>query len=165
MTVSTTISAIAAIGAITALSAGSVAVGAVPSELPAHICGDLGSGFGAQLAYGTVQAKIEAWSKLPDDWDGNDGQAPAGFVIDHAVMVLSLLQVHKIPAPSPYVAGDGEVGFRWQTDRGFASISFLSDKHLVGFVRAKGQAPFRLDEQVTDLAPIALLIDQVRLVA
>lgn len=123
------------------------------------------SGLGAELAYGTLQAKIEGWGRLPADWDGRDGQALGEGVIKNAISMLALLRADGVPCPTTYVAGDGETGLRWQTTRGFASVSFLADMHIVALVEAPDLAALRIDEPFSDLVAVGDLIGRIKKVA
>lgn len=116
----------------------------------------------AQLVWGSLRARVEQWTKLPDDWDGNYGQPLSVGVSNAAESVLAALQAQGLPVPSPYIAGDGEVGFRWQLADGFASISLLEDGHVVAFARSSdGKAPYRLDEPYSDLVDLTAFAARV----
>ncbi|MCU4159544.1 hypothetical protein AiwAL_05435 [Acidiphilium sp. AL] len=87
----------------------------------------------ATTPFAIFRAKICAWSRLEIDWDGEDGVVPSSVVITHALDFIDVLEKSWMPVPSIYIAGDGEVGFRWTNNNARASVSFLDDGHIVGF--------------------------------
>jgi hypothetical protein len=119
---------------------------------------------GSMLTYGVVRNRVDEYARLPDDWDGYGGCAPNANVISAAKDVLRYLERAGVSAPASYVAGDGEVGFRWNTARGFASISLLEDGHLVGFAQPQGAAAYMVDEPLS-AEPMSALIAEVAKVA
>ena len=82
---------------------------------------------------------IARWRALPDDWDGEGGVRPASVVLDAAADFLRRAQAAGAPLPHPFIAGDGEVGFRWRRDDAFASAAFLPDGHMVAVCDLPGQ--------------------------
>lgn len=88
---------------------------------------------------------IARWRTLPDDWDGEGGARPSANVLDAARDFLRRAHAAGVPLPQPFIAGDGEVGFRWRRNGAFASAAFLPDGHMVAVCDLPGQA-VRLDQ-------------------
>lgn len=86
-----------------------------------------------------LKASIDRWAKLPYDWDGVDSFPPPQKSIFAARRMLNIFSSANLPYPCGYIAGDGEIGFRWQTAKGFASLSLLEDGTELAFCRI-GQA-------------------------
>lgn len=105
-----------------------------------------------------LDLKIDRWSRLPDDWDGEDGICPPKDLVNAARNFLCRIR-GRVPVPSSgYVAGDGEIGFRWKKDNGFASAAFLTDGHIVIFCRSPGSASaLRADERYTPSLDLSAL--------
>jgi hypothetical protein len=93
-----------------------------------------------------LRERLTSWAALPDDWDGEDGTAPSSKVTDNASDFLWRAEIAGAPLPEPYVAGDGEVGYRWRSSDSFASASFLPDGHIAAFARSPNRPNYRLDE-------------------
>lgn len=90
---------------------------------------------------------IGRWSALKDGWDEEDAPAPSQSQLELSRTLLDRISAWAIPAPAPYIAGDGEFGFRWRKGDGFASASFLPSGEILLFVRAPGShEPFRQEE-------------------
>lgn len=111
-------------------------------------------GLGAALAYGSLRARTEQWMNLPADWDGEGGRPLSQSTCDSAISFLGKCQGAGLPTPKPFVAGDGEVGFTWETASGLAAVSFLADGHIVGKVPTADGKAFRIDELYSPLADI-----------
>ena len=101
----------------------------------------LRSGGSARVAAGDdaqrrlLAQEIESYANLEPDWDCNNGRAPAREDIDNAVSFLRLLRGGDIPRPM--VAGDGDVGFIWETESSYLEVGFC-DKGQISFY---GKAP------------------------
>lgn len=128
-----------------------------PAAGTANLCVEA-YGLGAMLAYGTLFSKVGAWENLPHNWDGEGGAPLSERTTAAALDFLAIAQGAGLRPPTPYIAGDGEVGFRWRTDKGLASIAFLADGHIVGKVPG-GDKPFRIDEPFSEIADLAGLTD------
>jgi hypothetical protein len=124
-----------------------------------------GAGIGAMIAYGILRAQVMDWTSLPEDWDGDHGHAPSRGVAGNACEVLSSLESQGIPVPDPIVSGDGEVGFRWETERGFASINLLEDGHVVAYANSGTGSPIRIDEPYSELVEFAGLFSRIASIA
>jgi hypothetical protein len=113
-------------------------------------------GFDRAMAFGALQSKIDLWADLDEDWDGAGGVAPPHQVVSNATTFLNEAERAGVKLPQVYVAGDGEVGFRWTRDAAFASVSFLPDGNIVAFARSAGSDSLRMDEpaMMADLKPL-----------
>lgn len=96
---------------------------------------------GIDAIWNSLRRSIERWSRLPHDWDGDDGIAPTEDAISHARTFLKQIRALSIKAPSCFISGDGEIGFRWIKDGRFASAAFLPDGHFVGFIDSTEKKP------------------------
>ncbi|KRB87701.1 hypothetical protein ASE22_23640 [Sphingomonas sp. Root720] len=114
----------------------------------------------SDCGWDALNRSIDRWAVLPDDWDGEDGSAPPEVAVSAAREFIKRIRGGPIPAPKGYVAGDGEIGFRWTDGRLLASAAFPADGHIVIFCSAVGSfptvridAPFDLE---MDLSPLLL---------
>lgn len=117
---------------------------AVPGEVPFKHAEDPRAS--NSIAWGRLESKVNRWSSLPDDWDGDGGVCPTREVVDAAKAFLKRARIVFLPVPQGYVAGDGEIGFRWRRGDAFASAAFLPDGHIVIFCKAGGSPALRIDE-------------------
>lgn len=102
--------------------------------------------------------KVQSWIDLPTDWDGDDGVAPSSAVIDAAVAFAHYASYGGAPKPELYIAGDGEVGFRWTTGEDFASVAFLNDGHVVVYCSMGAEEkPLKIDIAVEEAPDFSLL--------
>lgn len=106
---------------------------------------------------------IDRWSALSDGWDEEDSPAPLHSQLEASRKLLNQANEWAIPSPTPYIAGDGEFGFRWRKGEGFASASFLPSGEILMFARAPGSRdPFReqanVDEQISWLSFVQQLL-------
>ena len=84
----------------------------------------------------SLHSQISAYRDLPEDWDGEGGQAPSGQAIREALAFIDILPVGaKVPKAS--VAGDGEIGFYWRHNKDFIEISFYGDGNLYFYARVE----------------------------
>lgn len=98
----------------------------------------------AKLSTSAASAAIERWSGLEDGWDEEGSPAPSKAQLDAGRSLLQQVEAWAIPAPTPYIAGDGEFGFRWRKGDGFASASFLPDGEILLFSRGPSASqPYR----------------------
>src|ERR1700691_3003586 len=88
--------------------------------------------------------KLNKWELLPEDWDGYDSICPSNTVIKYCHDFLYQSQKYNIAVPEIYIAGDGEIGFRWNTDL-YASVSFLNDGNIIIFCQKPKLEPLRID--------------------
>ena len=116
----------------------------------------------APVEWGALNTRLLGWAALPAGWDGRGGYAPPREVVNAALDVAVALQAANVPAPEPFVAGDGEVGFRWRRGGRVASVCFLDDGCIVAYVPSEdGREPFRLDTAVADLDNHDELVDRL----
>lgn len=101
---------------------------------------------GVQAVWERLFESVKRWGKLPNGWEDEDSIRPPKQSVDAAMEFLLDVHSRGILAPTGYVAGDGEIGFRWKRGQGFASVAFLADMNVVSFVRdSSSDHPFRLD--------------------
>ena len=94
-----------------------------------------------------LRAKLAKWRTLPDDWDGENAEAPVDAVVDAASEMVRDLILFDAPLPLANIAGDGEVSFEWEKGEGYASASFTDDGHFVAFLQEDSEAePLRIDD-------------------
>lgn len=98
-------------------------------------------------AWSALQAKLSKWASLPNDWDGDDGIAPSTIAVANARLFLDAAAACGAPVPMPYIAGDGEVGFRWKKGDGYASAAFLSNGTILLFARKPDETATFADKQ------------------
>lgn len=113
------------------------AIAATPgptSNVRISSAGQSSPAFQRSLAWGVLKARIIRWEALPDDWDGNEGVAPPKVAAGNAKLFVDAAKHAGAPLPSPFISGDGEIGFRWGRGDGFASVAFIDD-HVVVFAR------------------------------
>lgn len=105
----------------------------------------------SRYAWGRLRSDLQRWQTLPDDWDGDGGIAPSSATLADGRAFLDALEAGNAPPPSLGVAGDGEIEFKWTKEDGFASVSFLSDGHLVAYVRPpQGSGSIEIDEPASE---------------
>lgn len=83
--------------------------------------------------YKKTLKELESYKLLESNWDGYDCPKPIIPNIDKAINFLNLLEKNKFQAPTPMIAGDGEVGLYWTTPRDvkdsyYIEISFDTDE-------------------------------------
>lgn len=88
------------------------------------------------IEWSALRGKVLGWQSLPQGWDGDEGLAPQAATVQAALNFMAIARGANLPLPQVYIAGDGEVGFRWARGDAFASIAFLDDGDMVGVVRA-----------------------------
>ncbi|WP_292097084.1 hypothetical protein [Brevundimonas sp.] len=87
------------------------------------------------IAWSALRGRVKAWASLPEGWDGIDAAAPPAETVEAALLFMQQARDNRIPLPQPFIASDGEIGFRWARGNAFASVSFLSDGSVVGTIR------------------------------
>ena len=75
--------------------------------------------------------EIQSYGNLQTDWDGDGGRAPLKKDINNAVAFLQSLQDGDIP--EPMVAGDGDVGFVWETESSYLEVGFCDNGQISFF--------------------------------
>jgi hypothetical protein len=83
--------------------------------------------------FNALRQKVIVWESLERDWDGDDGVPPPVVVRNNTKEFIEAMRINKVPHPTIYIAGDGEIGFRWKLGALTASVSFLSDGYVVGY--------------------------------
>ena len=127
-------------------------------ELPAPIISVTALSSGATLStkaasWGRLRARLAAWAELPADWDGDDGEAPTSSAIAGAGSFLRELERRGAPLPRPFIAGDGEIGFRWSKGDAFASVAFTRGQ-VLGSVRTPDGKVERINRKVSSAGPL-----------
>ena len=93
-----------------------------------------------------IDGIVSAWRHLPSDWDGEDTSLPDSADFAHLERFVSLARVSGVRSPSPFIAGDGEVGLRWSEGEAFASVAFLDGGRILGYCESfEGREATRLD--------------------
>lgn len=115
-----------------------------PATTTMTAAGPENSAYRRSIAWGALKARVIRWSSLPDDWDGNDGVAPSATVVENAKNFIALAARLGAPVPVPFIAGDGEIGFRWAKGNRFGSVSFV-EGDVLAYVW-DGERKLRLDQ-------------------
>jgi len=94
-----------------------------------------------------IKSKVASFADLEENWDSMEGVAPEPDVIRGVSWLVEELEELGAPAPTEaYASGDGEIGLRWRSADGFASVSFTDDGSLLAYVRSPRLAkPFSLE--------------------
>lgn len=71
-----------------------------------------------------IAQEFRKYGALPDDWDGENGYAPAPLDIENAVAFMEHIPDKGIASAKLMVAGDGDVGFYWRHDNFYLEIGF-----------------------------------------
>jgi hypothetical protein len=90
-----------------------------------------------------LYSRLNAFRHLPENWDGVGGHAPTREAVDEGLAFLDLLPLGT-PLPTPFPAGDGEVGFHWKTADSFAEVSFYGDGNIYFYAKL-GRAGIEVD--------------------
>lgn len=98
------------------------------------------------LAWSALQGRIKSWADLPSGWDGLEAATPSGATVSAATSFMATARDRRLPLPQPFIAADGEIGFRWAKGNSFASVSFLDDGSVVGIVRDSGRVIIEFDQ-------------------
>jgi hypothetical protein len=150
--------------AVTAFAAMPVAVVAAPSSYASGRFDITPGGVWSNaFEWARLQEKIAAWADLSADWDGEQGVVPSAAVLASASRFVDTLQVEGIREPAADLAGDGEISFHWRTGDDLGTVSFLSDGHLVAYIRRGDEEPFRVDRPCSDVAMRELFDRLVRI--
>lgn len=103
----------------------------------------------SQIAWAALRQRVSSWAELGDDWDGDNGHPPRAHVLHAADQFILNGERYGVAIPSPFIEGDGEVGFRWRGADHFGSVAFLEDGSVVALVQVRGETILRLDEPVS----------------
>ena len=118
---------------------------------------------GHRESWHIVNRLLNKWATLKPDWDSEGGIAPSEHVIANAKSFVSSLMKNGILPPNPFVAGDGEVGFRWAQGARLASVAFLNDGCVVAFCHSPTMTqPYTLDEPTSEDHDLSLLLNNLR---
>jgi hypothetical protein len=113
------------------------------------------------VQFSNIRALLSGWACYSSGWDGDEGVAPGAAACTHAQQTLAAAEIAGLTAPVPFIAADGEIGFRWRSSNGFASISFIGGD-VIGFCRAPGVAePLRVDKPFVDVNELQTLLAAV----
>jgi len=93
-----------------------------------------------------ISRDFSSWQNLSPDWDAEQGIPPRQEVLDAGRQALRDIKVGGAPVPEHYIAGDGEIGFRWRGDDRFASLSFIDDGHVLAYMHLGDAVRFDMDE-------------------
>lgn len=94
----------------------------------------------------SIEHNMARWRKLSPGWDGASAVPPETSSLDAMKDFVSKLRQLDIAPPSTMISADGELTIHWDSNAGYAHISFLSDGHIIGIVRRKGQRSIEFDE-------------------
>ena len=78
----------------------------------------------ADIKKRALRCKLRGYAVLPDDWDGDGGHAPSWKDIENAVRFLEHVPPSALLLDALMVAGDGDVGFDWDTKNGNVEVGF-----------------------------------------
>jgi hypothetical protein len=109
------------------------------------------------IEWGALRARLTSWGELPAGWDGEDGIAPDKRTVNAALAFMHSAREASLPLPTPYIAGDGEIGLRWAKGDAFASVAFLGDGEMVIFIRDADGTPFELVQGIEEACPKELI--------
>ena len=102
---------------------------------------------GSDFGWFKLNHLVASWKSVPHNWDGMGGTGPGPAVMNVAFRFMEMARIASVPVPEPYFSGDGEIGFRWEKDDGFASVAILPELHIVAYARpAGGNYPVEIDE-------------------
>ena len=78
--------------------------------------------------YTEIGKKINEFSKLHSNWDGECGDAPSQTDINLALEFLNLLCSQECVIPTPMISGDGEIGLLWRNENTglYIDLGFLN---------------------------------------
>jgi len=81
-------------------------------------------------AFRPAVERLLSYTRLPENWDNDGGQAPRLSTVAKAFGFLAeIAQYAKVPRL--FVVGDGEIGFSWEGASGYAQVSFHDDSEIV----------------------------------
>lgn len=78
---------------------------------------------------------LNRWERLLDGWDGEGSIAPSRYQLEAAKRFVDLMEIVGVSSPMRSISRDGEFGFRWHSERGFASVSFIPDGTMIAYCR------------------------------
>ena len=102
-----------------------------------------------------LAAKLRDYANLADDWDGDNGHAPARKDIENAVRFISHIPESALFSAQLMVAGDGDVGFRWRQNDRFLEVGF-SDGEISFYGETPSDESDKGDEIFADSVPANL---------
>ncbi len=79
-----------------------------------------------------IESKIKSFSRLPNNWDGDNGVPPSEIVIKNALFVVDLVSTEIKNFYGAYPNPDGTISIEWWFDGGLVIVeigekSFDSD--------------------------------------
>lgn len=82
-----------------------------------------------------IAGEVRLYSELPAEWDGDGSRTPSASSVNAATEFL-MKSPGGLPLPKPMLSQNGEVGFFWDLERGYADISFDENGAASFFSRA-----------------------------
>ena len=101
-----------------------------------------------EIQWRALNSSLRQWAELPVGWAGEGSIPPQISSVEYARKLLGQIQKARCPLPQPFIAADGEFGFRWRKGEAFASIAFPGDGTIVIYVQVGDGAPLMLDEPI-----------------
>lgn len=89
----------------------------------------------SRAAYRSVASNVLRYLGLANNWDNDQGVAPQMGTARNALAFLRQV-ISYARAPRPFVVGDGEIGFSWESAGGYAQVGFHSDDEIVVIARS-----------------------------
>lgn len=99
-----------------------------------------------------LRAELLGYADMPDDWDGDGGHAPDRADIENAVRFMEQVHPNALLYAELMVAGDGDVGFDWNTKTGEIEVGFRRGNVSFYGKTATGEE-FRGDEKFDGNVP------------
>lgn len=84
-----------------------------------------------------IKLEIDDYSRLPAGWDGEQSIPPVKSTVVSAMRLVDAFP-SAFPLPTPMLSADGEIGFYWDLDGGYADISVDRDGAVSVFLRTRG---------------------------
>lgn len=100
--------------------------------------------FSGLSLWAQAQRTVSEWFNLGDDWDGEEGVPPRRGALVALLSLIRRASDEKILAARPYIAGDGEVGLRWEVGDYIATASFLHDARFIAYCPRPDGEPVRV---------------------
>lgn len=83
-----------------------------------------------------VKLELHSYLELPMGWDGDSGMPADEALVKNAITFLEALPV-GLPIPNVMLSQNGEPSFYWDTEKGYADISFDSSDSASYYARKK----------------------------
>lgn len=97
-----------------------------------------------------LEAVLDEWAALQPGWDEENSPAIPKENLVKLMWVLAELERLALPAPEPFIAGDGEIGlqYRTQNDQSYADICILADHSMLSFAIQDGEVRARVNKTI-----------------